>query len=105
MVRYDDTRIETGAWVVRHLPGDKDELVADDGRDKARSRRRGDARRVDLADLVPRFWHHRDQRGRDRRRNAEAALHDHRRAWRDVVPECVMPGEMIGSDGPRLRVI
>src|SRR5260370_27001535 len=100
MVRYDDARIETGAWVVRHLPGDKDELVADDGRDKARSRRRGEARRVDLADLVPRFWHHRDQRGPHCRRNAEAALHDHRRALRDRVPPSVLPGATTGRDGP-----
>src|SRR5215469_13168497 len=105
MVRNDDARIEPGARVMRHLPGDIDKVVANDRRDKARGRRGGDAGRVDLADLVSRLGHHRDQRGRDGRPCAEAPLHDHRGARRDVVPERVVPGEVIGRDRARVRII
>jgi len=34
MIRDDHPRVETGAGVVRHLPSDEDELVADYRRDK-----------------------------------------------------------------------
>ena len=90
---------------MRHLSGDKDKLVADDSRHKARSRRRGDPRRMDLADLVARLRHDRDQRSRYRRPRAETAFHHHRGAWRDVVGERVVPGKVIGGDGPRVRIV
>lgn len=59
---------------------------------------------MDFVDLVPGFGHHRDQRCRYRR-VGEAALHDHRGARRDVVAEFGVPGEMIGGNRSRHRVI
>ena len=91
--------------VVRHLAGDKHEIVAHDGRHKPRGRRRGDPRRVDLADLVPRLGGHRDQRGRDRRFGGEAALHDDRGGGRDVVAELGVPSQMVGGDRFRVRIV
>jgi hypothetical protein len=52
MFRDNRARVETRAGVVRHLPGDEYELVADHGWDKTGSRRRGDPGRVDLVYLV-----------------------------------------------------
>src|SRR5215813_3546729 len=93
-----------GAWieplsgVVRHLPGDKDRLVADDGRDKPRAWRRADSAWVDLADLPPWPGLDREQRRRDGRARAKAALHDDRRARRDVVAKFRVTRQVIGID-------
>ena len=105
MFRDDDARVETGAGVVGHLPGDEYKLVANHGRHKAGARRRGDTRRIDLVGLVSRLGHDCDQRRRYCRSAAKAALHDYRCARRDVFSEGVVPGEVIGSDRPRVRVV
>src|SRR5690349_17329716 len=44
MLRDSGARVETGAGVVRHLPGDEYEVVADDGRNEAGGRDGGDTR-------------------------------------------------------------
>ena len=105
MLGHMRPRVEALPGVVRHLPGDKHKIVAHDRRHKARSRRRGDARRVDLADLVTGAGGHRDERGRDRRLGGEAALQDDRGARRDVVAERGMSRQMIGGDRFRVRVV
>jgi hypothetical protein len=60
---------------------------------------------MDFVDLVPGFGHDGDQRRRHRRVGGEAALHDHRGARRNVVAEYGVPGEMIGGNRSRHRVI
>src|SRR5947208_16321587 len=95
-------RVEDLPWVLRHLAGDKHKIIAHDRRHKARSRRRGDPRRVDLTDLMTGAGSYRDERGRDRRLGGEAALQDDRGARRDVVAERGMSCQMIGGD--RFRV-
>src|SRR5438046_246959 len=60
---------------------------------------------MDFVDFVPGFGRDRDQRGRYRRVGGEAALHDYRGARRNVVAEFGMPGEMIGGNRSRHRVI
>src|SRR5207245_6802641 len=80
-------------------------IIAHDRRHKARSRRRGDPRRVDLTDLMTGAGSYRDERGRDRRLGGEAALQDDRGARRDVVAERGMACQMIGGDRFRVWVV
>src|ERR1700738_1717875 len=60
---------------------------------------------MDFVDLVPGSGRDRDQRRRYRSVGGEAALHDHRGARRDVVAEFGVPGEMIGCNRSRPRII
>ena len=91
MFRHMCMRVEPLTWIVRHLAGNKDEVAADDGWHEAGSRCGGHAGRMNLADLVFRRGHHRDHRGRYCNLCGEAALHDHRGAWRNVVAELGVP--------------
>jgi hypothetical protein len=103
MLRDMRPRIDALSGIVRHLPGDEDEIVADDDRHEARARGGVDARRMDLADYPPR--QRRDQRGRDVVVGGEAAFHDHRGAGRDVVTEFGVAGEMVGVDRGGFRIV
>src|SRR5262249_37947167 len=96
-------RVEPLAGVVRHLAGDKDEIVAYDGWNEAGAGGRADARWMDLANLVSR--HHSDHRARDVRPVGKTALHHHRGARRDVIAEFGVPGQVIGIDRSGGRII
>jgi hypothetical protein len=88
---------------MRHLPGDEDEIVADDGRNEARAGGRTDTWWIDLVNLI--FRHHCDQRGRDIGLGGKTALHHHRGARRYVIAEFGVPGEVIGMDRSGGRII
>ena len=96
-------RIQPLSSIVRHLPSDEDEIVANDGRHETRTGGRADTRRIDFVDLM--FRHHGDQRSRDSAIRTEAVLHHHRGARRNVIAEFSVSGEVIGIDGSRGRII